>query len=192
MCELPAAEARFGIYLWRVRLGELTKPSITSISDECVFFSGRKEANDLYFFADPLIKAMAGIAPQAPRKPFLLGFAVADDPHPNPPHRHGCAASPLHPAAPFRCPVHDALDACWTASISFPSESDSPRSSAVSPTTRRFTRPTSMVSTSPQPVRASSLIVHSMASFPTHPYGRLFMPQNNPTSLFPLPSIKKT
>ena len=58
----------------------------------------------------------------------------------------------------------------------------------VLPITRRSRRPTSMVSTSPQPVRASSLIVHSMARPPTHPgSGQSFTVRDSQTSVFPLP-----
>ncbi len=65
-------------------------------------------------------------------------------------------------------------------------ESDSPRSSAFSSIARRFMRPTSMVTTSPQPERASSLVFHSMAGFPNHPKRQLLMPPNHSARLFPL------
>jgi len=62
-----------------------------------------------------------------------------------------------------------------------------PTSAAVSPTTRRSSLPTSIVSTSPQPLLASSLSTHSMTALPYRRKERYSRHGVSLTRIFPLP-----
>ena len=74
-------------------------------------------------------------------------------------------------------------------SRSLPSASVRPISSAVSLTTRRSSLPTSIVSTSPQPLLDSSFTTHSMSALPCRRQERSSSAGASQTRIFPLPVL---